>query len=83
MLTLGVHGMPFSDRLLLQFLQSKADHRGELHLLSAEIERDTGLSNSTVYRAMNRLEIAGLIVRRASIGRSYIYKVVNHEQQSA
>lgn len=74
--------MPFSDRLLLQFLQSRVDHRGELTLLYAEIEQETGMSNSTVYRALIRLEGAGLITRRPAIGKSYIYKVTD-ERQSA
>lgn len=79
---LMVNAMPFSDRLLLQYLRSKDNHLSGIHLLYERIAVETGMSRATVQRAMCRMERAGLITRLPGVGKSYIYKV-NHEQQSA
>lgn len=75
--------MAFSDRLLLEFFRSKANQEGEVRLRYREIAAHTGMSEPTVQRATTRLHSAGLISRTRQPGDSYIYKVVNHEQQSA
>lgn len=76
---LTVHGMTFSDQLLLQYLQVKASHCDGVHLRYEEIVLATGMSPKTVQRSMCRLENAGLIIRIPYVGKSYLYKVINRE----
>lgn len=77
------HAMAFSDRLLLEFLRHKASHLEGTRLRYEELARHTGISERTVRRSVNRLSDAGLIVITREPGDSYVYRVVNSEQQSA
>lgn len=76
---LKVQFVTFSDRLLLQYIQSKASHLGEVRLRYEEIARQTGMSYMTVRRAVCRLHDAGLISRQREPGDSYTYRVTNDE----
>lgn len=55
-------------RIILDILSATEDHPDALEIFRRAVERDSGISLSTVYRTMNLLEERGAIHRHAFAG---------------
>lgn len=83
MMLIAIGAMTFSDVLILSYLKGLSEVGREFTLTHTQASVDTGMSYGTVRNATKRLVEAGAITRRPGFANVYIYKVVNHEQQSA
>lgn len=77
MTLLGLKAVKYSDRVLLHYLKSKANHLGEVRVSCKTITHEAGMSRNTVYEAMSRLDEAGLISRKREPGDCYTCRVID------